>query len=241
MNNKIRTTLLGGLLSASLAAPAFAGDFETPITVETPSADIFSFGAGYHSDYIFRGSNFGSDLVDWSLEASTSVAGFDLTAGVWAARFNDGGEEVDFYAGASKDLGFATVNFGYILYYFDNDTSVNTQEVYLGLSKEYAGVDFSITSYYDFDQIDQFYTELGAAKSFALPVVGDIDASLTVGIDDSFGFTHAQGTLSKDVALNSAVTLTPYVSYSLEFDDVDSAGIVRDDEFIAGASIGFSF
>ncbi len=241
MNNKLTTTLLGGLLSASLAAPALAGDFSTPIqtSVAAPSGDMLSFTAGYHSDYVWRGINLGSDLVDWSLEASTAAAGFDLTAGVWAARFNNGGEEIDFYASASKDLGFATVELGYIFYYFDNAASPDTQEVYLGLSKEVAGVDLSATYYYDFDQGDQGaqgYLELGAEKSF-----GCIDAGLAVGLDDDFGFTHAQVTLSKTIDLNGAVSLTPYVSYSYAIEDIDASGNVRDDDFIAGASLGFSF
>lgn len=239
MNNKIRTTILGGLLSASIASPALAGDFSEPIEVAAPAApaasDAFSFGAGYHSIYLWRGTNLASDLVDWSLETSTSAAGFDLTAGVWAARDNDGGEEVDVYASASKELGFATVEVGYILYYFDNATSSNTQEVYLGLSKEVAGFDLSVTSYYDFDQADEFYTEFGASKSIALPVLGDVDASVAVGLNDDADFTHAQATLSQSFDLNSAVSVTPYVSYSYALKGSFS------DEFVAGASLGFSF
>ena len=242
MNNKIRTTILGGLLSASLAAPAIAGDFSNPIASTGSGLSLPSFGAGavsvsagYHTDYIWRGQNLGSDLVDWSIEATTSLAGFDLTAGVWAARFNSGGEEVDVYASASKELGFATVEVGYILYYFDNATSDNTQEVYLGLSKEVAGFGLSATSYYDFDQIDEFYTELGVEKSFTLGGFGAVDASVVAGINDNAQFTHVQGTLSKSYDLNSAVSVTPYVSYS------NALNSSVDDEFVAGASLGFSF
>lgn len=240
MNNKIRTTILGGFLSASIASPLLAGDFSMPIQASGPAVasggEALSFSAGYHSDYVWRGINLGSDLVDWSLEASTAAAGLDLTAGVWAARFNDGGEEIDFYASAAKDLGFASVELGYIFYYFDNATANNTQEVYLSVGKEVAGLGLSATYYYDVDEFEVGYLELGAEKSF-----GALDAGLAVGLDDDFGFTHAQLTLSTTVELNSAVSLTPYVSYSYAIEDVDASNNVRDDEFVAGASIGFSF
>lgn len=243
MNNKLRTTLLGGLLSASIASPVIAGDFSTPIQVDTPaveSDDMFSFGAGYHSDYIFRGANIGSDLVDWSLEASTTVGCYDLTAGVWAARFNSGGEEIDFYASVAKDFGFATVELGYIFYYFDNATGFNTQEAYLGLSKEIAGIDFSATYYHDFDFIEEDYFELGASKTINLGT--EIDASLVLGFNvDDTELSHVQPTISKTFDLNSEVSITPYLSYSFAIEDFDYAGNALDDEFIAGVSIGFSF
>jgi len=237
MNNKIRNILMGGVISASIATPTLAGDYTQPIVQpQAESTDMFSFSAGYHSDYIWRGLDLGNDLVDWSLEASTTVGCFDLTAGVWAARYDRGGEEIDFYAGVSKDLSFATVELGYIFYYFDVDTSDNTQEVYLSLSKEMAGIDFSATYYYDFDEFEEGYTELGAEKSFSLGGLGDLDAALAIGLDDDLEFTHAQVTVAKSFDLNSAVSLTPYLSYSFAIDDD-----TRDNQFVAGASIGFSF
>ena len=248
MNNKLRTTILGGLVSASLAAPAVAGDFSgnsiiptvpTPAIPKVTGADNFSFSTGYHSTYLFRGIDFGDDLVDWSLETSFAVGGLDLTAGVWGANVFDvqGGSEVDFYVSTSKDLGFATAEFGYIFYYFPDATSGNTQEVYLGLSKEVAGFGLSATWYYDFDQVDESYLELGAEKT-----LGPVDAALTVGVNPTEGeFTHAQLTLSKTFSLNSEVSLTPYVSYSQAFTSTDEFGFERDDQFLLGASIGFDF
>ncbi|MGJ8656965.1 MAG: TorF family putative porin [Akkermansiaceae bacterium] len=246
MNNKIRTTILGGLLSASIASPALAGDFSAPIETVAPANEMFSFGAGYHSTYLFRGINFGDDMVDASLEATTTLGCFDLTAGIWTANVINPGQntdlETDVYLNASKDLGFATLDVGYILYYFDRATSTNTQEVYLGLSKEVAGFGLSATYYYDFDQFDVSYLELGVERSFAIGALGELDAALAIGINpEDSEFTHAQATISKSIELNSAVSLTPYVSYSYAIEDVDSNGTVRDDEFVAGASIGFSF
>lgn len=257
MNNILRKTIIGGLLSASLAAPAVAGDYSgnSIITPELPKAnfglpslpslpslsggDNFSFSAGYHSTYLFRGIDFGDDLVDWSIETSFTLGSVDLTAGIWGANVFDvqGGSEVDFYVSTSKDLGFATAELGYIFYYFPDATSSNTQEVYLGLSKEVAGYGLSATWYGDFDAVEGNYLELGAEKTF-----GPIDASLTVGVNPIDGdFTHAQLTLSKTFALNSEVSLTPYISYSQEITDVDDFGFERDNQLILGASIGFDF
>ena len=251
MNNKLQTLLIGGVLSASIVTSAQAGDFTSPL-VSAPTAssavagsdgDTFSFGAGYHSTYVWRGLNFGREMADWSLEASKSVGDIDLTAGVWGANVFtvQGGSEVDFYVSASKDLGFATAELGYIFYYFDGATSTNTQEVYLSLSKDIAGTSFSATYYYDFDQVDDSYMEFGAERSLNLGGF-DLDASVALGFLPEHGeFTHVQPTLSKTIKLNSAVELTPYVSYSFAIEDVDSLGNNRDDEFVAGASLGFSF
>jgi len=243
--------MMGGLASASLAAPALAGDFSSNSIVSSATTTSvappvisgggnFSFSTGYHSTYLFRGIDFGDDLVDASLEGSFTLGGLDFTAGVWGASLFDsdanaanGLPEVDFYVSTSKDLGFATVELGYILYYFSDFESANTQELYLGLSKEVAGVGLSATWYYDIDEFDgDSYLELGLEKS-----LGVIDAGLTVGLNTSDAdFTHAQLTLSKTFSLNSEVSLSPYVSYSYGIDD-DS----RDDQFLAGASLGFDF
>jgi hypothetical protein len=256
MNIKIRTTLLGGLLSASIAAPALAGDYSTPIPMTAPeAADMFSFSAGYHSTYVFRGADFGDDMVDWSLEASKTFGSFDLTAGVWQANVISPGAsgvnlETDFYISATKDLGFASLDFGYIFYYFDGATGGNTQELYLGLSKDVAGVALSATYYYDIDLYETSYLELGASKTLALGGLGDLDFSLAVGVSlDETEFTHIQPTVSKSFDLNSEVSVTPYLSYSFAISDADYTigganpfgGNAIDDEFIAGISLGFSF
>jgi hypothetical protein len=246
MNNKIRTTLLGGLLSASIASPLLAGDFSTPIQVDAPeAADMFSFTAGYHSTYVFRGADFGDDMVDWSLAASKTFGTFDLTASVWQANVTNNAAgadlETDFTLNANKDLGWASLDLGYILYYFDGATSSNTQEFYLGLTKEMVGFEFSATYFYDFDQFDTSYLELGASRSFN--VLGqDIDTSLVLGFNIEDGeLSHIQPTISKSFDLNSEVSVTPYLSYSFGIEDADYAGNALDDEFIAGVSLGFTF
>lgn len=252
MNNKIRTILLGGIVSASLAAPAVAGDFSSnSITSGATSAfgnvssllskasGNFDFSTGYHSKYLWRGIDFGDELADWSLETSFQVADFDLTAGVWGGNVfeQQGGSEVDFYVSTTKDLGWASAEFGYILYYFNDNTSGNTQEFYLGLNKEVAGYELSATWYYDFDQNDGNYLELTAGRSYS-----GVDAALTLGVNPLDGdFTHIQATVSKGLKLNSAVTLTPYATYSYALTSTDDFGNNRESEFVAGASLGFSF
>ena len=246
MNNKIRTTLLGGLLSASVASPLIAGDYTAPITTSAPeAADMFSFTAGYHSTYVFRGVDFGDDMVDWSLAATKTVGSFDLTASVWQANVigNPAGFdlETDFNLNAKKDLGFASLDFGYIFYYFDNATASNTQEVYVGLSKEVAGIALSGKLFYDIDLTDTSYLELAAKKSFTVGGFG-FDTALVVGINpEDTEVTHIQPRVSKTIELNSEVSITPYLSYSFAIEDLDSNGVVRDDEFVAGVSLGFSF
>ena len=78
----------------------------------TAVADIeTSIGAGYTSEYVFRGTNNGDDLFDLSLDVSGdgSLGGFgDLSwsAGLWLASFDGAANtnELNIYGEVSKSL-----------------------------------------------------------------------------------------------------------------------------------------
>ena len=70
----------------------------------TANADIeTSIGAGYASDYVFRGNNNGADLFDATIGVSGSGNTFDWAASLWLASY-DGGNELDISVSASKSL-----------------------------------------------------------------------------------------------------------------------------------------
>jgi len=249
MQKLVITTITGGLLAASSAV---AGDFSTPIASAPAPAPAAAGGAltvGYNSVDMFRGMNRGTDQVTAQVDYAVAnpIAGFDLVNfSAWYGsneRTAALGNELRLSAGTSYDLGFAKANVGYILYHFDNN--VDAHEAYVGLSREVYGVDASVTYFWDLAggaaSENQGYTELALAKS--LNVVGhDIDLSATVGyLIEEGEFSHATLKASYDLAIGSA-TLTPYVAYSFELDDLDQyRGTSEQNEFFAGAALSVKF
>ena len=122
MNNKITLSLLGGAL---VSGSAFAGEVVAPVVEAAPcyEADVM---VGGHSDYIFRGARFGSDLIDAGVNVSKSAWGLDFSAGAWYGSFEEkltgldlNTNEPDLFLGVSKDFGFVRFNTGFIHYDLD--------------------------------------------------------------------------------------------------------------------------
>ena len=244
MNKKvIYCTLASSLL---LASSTIAGEVSSNIILPSPGAASIggfetSLTAGYHSKYIWRGIDLGSDMVDASIETTGSVAGLDLTAGVWHAHIfspNGSDKETDYYVDISKDLGFATASVGYI--YYDLTGAHDAQEVYFGLSKDIAGISTSLTYYWDIEVDNEGYLELGLSKTLT-PY--ELDASVTVGYFAERGaIAHVTSSLSKSFDLGYGITASPYISYSVELDDLEGyAGAPQQNEFFGGVSFSYSF
>ena len=239
MNNKITLSLLGGAL---VSGSAFAGEVVAPVQECAPcfEGDIY---AGYHSDYIWRGTKQGAPLMDAGVDLSKSAWGLDFAAGAWLGAFEnsqDQASELDLYLEASKDFGFAAFTLGYINYRVDQNptSSVNAQEVYLGLSKDLAyGVSSSLTYFWDASDKAEYdndgYSELSVSKSDLFL------ENLGLGVD--FGFItegwkahHLTTTLGYDYALTETATLTPYLAYTFELDAADGSDQNKDGRFGGG-------
>ena len=239
----IYSTLASSLL---LASSTIAGEVSS-VTIPAPETTSIggfetSIATGYHSKYIWRGLDFENDMVDASIETTGSVAGLDLTAGIWHAHVFDqqGGafkNETDFYVDVSKDLGFVTASVGYIYYYFDAD---DAQEVYFGLSKDIAGISTSLTYYWDIEIDNQGYLELGLEKTVS-PY--EIDLSVTAGyLVEEGALSHLTSTVSKSFDLGYGISASPYVSYVVELDDLEAyAGTSEQNEFVGGVSFSYTF
>lgn len=247
INNKIKLSLIGGAL---LTGSAFAGEMAPTPSAVSPSV-ASDLTVGYDSQYIFRGLNQGDDLVTASVNTAWTCeyTGLDMNAGAWYGSVSDelgNFDELDLTVGASKDLGFARANVGYIFYHYF-DQADNAQEVYLGLSKDLGyGVSTSLTYFWDVEGDNNGYSELALAKSFDV-VSKQLDLGVATGyLVEQGEFSHVTAKLSHAIALSDSATLTPYIAHTWELDGLESgastsSATVAENELFAGAALSVSF
>jgi len=253
MNNNITLSLLGGAL---VSGSAFAGEVVAPVCEASPcyEADVT---VGYHSDYIFRGAQLGTDMVDAGVNVSKSAWGLDFTAGAWYGSFenaNSNIDELDLTFGVSKDFGFARFNTGFIHYDFDAGVlgALQNSEIFVGFSKDLCyGVSTSLTYFIDTsgelsgDEGDNNgYSQLSLAKSDlfleGLTLSNDLGYLVEKG-----QLNHNTTTLGYDYALSENATITPYVAYTWELDALEEHGPTitgsEQNRFHGGVALTVSF
>jgi len=228
------------LTTLAISAAALTG-------IAVADADV-SFSTGVHSDYIYRGVDLGDDqeFADFGLDVAGSCdCGVDWYAGIWyASTTGTAVDELDIFAGISKDLGFGSVDFGYITYTYSEGTQ-NDAELYLGFSTTLAGVDLGanwsvgtdggwesgswvdLSAGYGYEGLN---LELGLGFAFG-------SANYAPDVD---GLATYSATLSYEYAISDDITISPYVSYVINTDDYE--GAAGDDEhFYGGASLSYAF
>lgn len=236
----MKNMLLAAAATAAFVAPAM-GEVE------------YELGTGYSSQYNFRGVNFGGDLVETSLAASFEAGGYNLTVGAWYASFDDDqgfglDDELDLYISAGKDVNIlgldGSIEVGFTQYLFQDASAANTNEVFIGLSTEYAGFDFGLFYVYDTDLIEESYGEATIGKSFELN--NCVSADLEVGLAYSFDYygsgdeiSHYWAALAFPYAFRENAVLTPYVKYVQAEDATESIG--QDDELLGGINLSVAF
>jgi len=172
--------------------------------VSLPSFASVSANVSFTSDYIWRGMT--------QSDGPAIQGGFDYAsdggfyAGIWGSNvnFNDGaGSELDYYFGYGFDMGGVGVDIGYIAYdYPDNDSDLNFEEIYVGLSMGDLGLlyasgvdgapDYMEVSYgfgdvgISYGQYDDYGDNLGISYGFTC---GSYDCVLTYTdfSDDGYG------------------------------------------------------
>ncbi len=240
-------------IGALVVASAFAAG--------NASAEIESeIHAGYTNEYLFRGLDLGSNLVEAGLDVSTEYNGLGLSAGAWYGSFDAptgipgtgafSTSELDLYAEVSKDLGFLTAAVGYIKYIYDDTTAKNlgllvddAQEVYFSLAKSLYGVDFSLTYFWDIETDNDGYAELGASKSFELSPCLTLNTGAALGyLAEQGQVGHLTAKVALDYAYSETATISPFVAHSWSLgDDNDTAYENTGNEFVAGTMLSVSF
>jgi len=172
--------------------------------VSLPSFASVSANVSFASDYIWRGMT--------QSDGPAIQGGFDYAsdggfyAGIWGSNvnFNDGaGSELDYYFGYGFDMGGFGVDIGYLAYdYPDNDSDLDFEEIYVGLSMGDLGLlyasgidgapDYMEVSYgfgdvgISYGQYDDYGDNLGISYGFTC---GSYDCALTYTdfSDDGYG------------------------------------------------------
>lgn len=251
-------------IGALAAATALAAGNASAFTWDDIDAEIH---ASYNTKYLFRGIELGDDLITTGADVATSIGGLDISAGAWYGSWNSNGgplgtidtDELDLYAEVSKDLGFATVAVGYIYYHFplsDTLKAVNflddAQEAYLSVSREFFGVDASLSYFWDIETDNDGYSQLSLSKSF------DIMEYVTLNVGSDTGFlveegdlAHTTATISIDIEASENATISYYVAHAWTLSEGGRlAGVSstntsllggQENEFFAGASVAVSF
>ena len=228
--------------SALLAlVPAIAGDHAA--AGEDLGAEV---SVGYDTDYIFRGVNYGENLLWSDVNVSTSLSdGMDLNVGAWYANVTDaaGADELDIYAGVSTDLGGMSLDLGTTYYYYPGATGSNTLEFGAALGTSVGAFDVSLGVYHDIDT-ENTYVELGAGTSFDLTDNISLDLGATIGNNQdqvtggqADGLTAVTITVGAPIGLTDNASLTPYLGINAGLDDNQDAG----DEIFSGISLSVGF
>lgn len=205
----------------------------------TANADIeTSIGAGYSSDYVFRGNNNGADLFDTSIGVSGSGDNFDWAAGLWLASY-EGGNELDINISASKslsdnlDLTLGVTNYSY----FGGAGGADDLEPYVSLGTSLGGISLGVAAHFDEsdNQAHDIYWEITAGL-----VEMDLGGNMTLGISGVLGHfddgpvdTFYGISAGLSIAASDSITVTPHITHT-----VDGAS---GDETVTGVSVAFAF
>ncbi|MBL9152042.1 MAG: hypothetical protein JNK37_06145 [Verrucomicrobiales bacterium] len=229
---------------AAVAIPfANAGDAKgvtEAVVAEEPLGGTIS--AGYMTNYIFYGVDFGANAV-WT-GVDYAISGTPVNVGVWYINPTDGNldDELDVYATISQEVAGFDASLTMTGYFFPDSGADATYELGVGLARSLGIVDWSGTARYDFE-VEGWYFETGLSKGFSVSDM--IELVLSAGISyqiDYFTsggeFNHAYVKAALPIALRSNVTLEPYVAGLFALDAIDS---FQDDIVHGGVSLSVSF
>lgn len=235
--------IIGALAAASALA---AGNAQAEVEYELHT--------GYTSEYLFRGTNLGTDLTEVGIDAKYEWNGLSLSGGVWAAAFDsvytydDIDGEIDMYAEVGKDWGFVTTSVGYIYYYNGanghyGDVFRDQQEVYFSLSHDFGFLNTYLTYFWDVAGDNDGYSELGVSKNF------EFNSCLNLEVSSNVGYLVEQGkgtAVTTKAQLNwgfaEHVKVSPFVSLSIALsDDIDTAYYRSGNELVGGTMLTVSF
>jgi uncharacterized protein (TIGR02001 family) len=231
---------------------AQAGD---PLSLDI-SADVAT-------KYVWRGQLITDDPV---LQPSATLSGYGFSANVWGnvdftdVNETDGGSfnlrEVDYTLsyGFSPSEGL-DLEAGIIWYTFPGGDS--TGEVYGSVCLSAVPLSPTLAVYYDFDEVDGFYANLGVGHTFELTEKLGLSLGASLGWGDSdyheFYFGQAASSSLSDLLLSASldytlterVSVSLYVAYSDLLDsDVEAladTGYGDSDIVYGGVSLGVSF
>lgn len=210
------------------------------VAAEEPLGGTIS--AGYMSNYIFYGVDFGSNAV-WT-GVDYAIAGTPVNVGVWYINPTDGNldDELDVYATIKQKVAGFDLSLTMTGYFFPDAGADATYELGFGIGRSLGFVDWAATVRYDFE-IEGWYSETSLSKGFAISDTMKLVLSTGIAYQiDYFSsggdFNHAYAKAALPLALRSNVTLEPYVAGLFALDAIDS---IQDDLIHGGVSLTVTF
>lgn len=127
------------------------------------------------SAYVWRGITFNDNpVLQPSIDVSKNGFGLNVWGNYDYDEYVDGGtdnelSEVDLTLYYSFAINKLDVTVGYIEYLFPNTSAESTREVYGSLSHPlFSGLSVGMNFYYDFDEVESYYTDLGLSYEMEL-------------------------------------------------------------------------
>ena len=240
---------------ALAATPVVAGTApapKNPAPVQPAVNDDLGItaGLGYHTNYIWRGLNFGQNWVDGSLGGAIPLVegtrlAWDVNYGSLAGDESTFGDDANasfqrlqLGAALQHDLGPVTASLGYR--YFRNMGTLNTvggmrdgNEFSFGLATALGPINLASSANYDISNASWYFdidanTNIAITDSISLvPFVnvgyGKNFAWQLVRSQDNFtGWTAVTAGFRLPVKLNSRATLTPYIAVNSPLGQLDN-------------------
>lgn len=201
--------------------------------INVASAQNYSAGLGYASDYFYRGALKSEEAVQASFGAKTELGGLDVSARAFTNQSVDNGtDSYQLTLGAGKSVNDLLSVYGG-LNHFEDVAGEALFEAHLGLGLKTI-LSPSLNVFRSFD--DDWYTvELGVHHKFDFDVaelcvhgaIGNTDLSDTVDSD----YYTVGAKVSRDLAENASIAISA--------DRVDSDLI--DEEWVFGLSVSTKF
>jgi len=210
---------------------------------------------GYTNMYEFRFIDFGQDLINGGADVAYSFAdGWAINGGAWYGSTNDLSgtlgnlNELDVYAGVSKEFGPVTVELGYIFYHFPDVVAADTQEIYAKVSAELgAGFGVGVTGYLDIQRLNGYYIQPEVTWSTEFSECLSLEMALGCALADGMGSANGSsvsvGQLSREALVgggNPGGTVDGfqgwYVSASLPWKAMENLTITPFVKYTDGAS-----
>ena len=217
----------------------------------------YELHTGYSNEYLFRGLNLGQDLIEVGADVKAELNGFGLSAGAWYGNVQNaqivgpnsfGFDELDLYAAASRDFGFVTGSVGYIYRQYSNDLDSivslfdDEQEVYFSLSRQFYGIDTSLTYYWGIEGDNNGYSELALTKAWELSGCVTLNTGGNVGyLVEEGDFTAITLKTSLDWGFAGTAKLSPFMAYSVSLCDDRQFYTHAKNQFVGGVMLSVGF
>jgi hypothetical protein len=221
------------------------------LMIGNASAQVaYTLHAGYSSEYLWRGLDLGSDLVETGLDVSGKLYGLDLSAGAWYGSFSYAGanqQELDLYGEVAKDFGFLKGSVGVIAYQYPNSNFDSIDEIYFGIARNIGFADASLKYFWGVEGpgygYTDGYTEFALSRSFELSPCLALGVSTNVGylVEDD-AFTAWTSKVSLDWGFAEHAKLSPYVALSIALGDAkNTSWAVTNNELVGGCMLSVTF